>query len=171
MCVSRSSKPWWLWSRLPYWVWRHLQKIAQALPYDPSVPLDGFAKSGMLSTGTMYIQSKWDIEYIWKPMQCMGNQLNDKGWWHLWWRLAKMSYQIWNTLTKFRTQKFWITSKYDTSTSAVLSSSGARYSSAMDAKPWDASRAERYSTKPPPPPHRSSTAGYGPGPKKKILWK
>lgn len=98
MCVSRSSKPWWFWSRLPYWVWRHLQKIAQALPYDPFVPLGGFAKSGMLSTRTMYIQSKWDIEFIWKQMQYMGNKLNDKRWWHLWWRLAKMSYQIWFTL-------------------------------------------------------------------------
>lgn len=35
---------------------------------------------------------------------------------------------------------------------------------AMEAKPWEASRAARYSTSFPPPPHRSRIPGNGPGP-------
>ncbi len=100
-----------------------------------------------------------------KHIKCMGNKWNDRS-------VTVADHQdIMSELLHFRRLSKvlnYITSKYDTSTSDVLSSSGARYSSAMDAKPWDASKPERYSTKPPPPPHRSSTPGYGPGPKKHM---
>lgn len=54
--------------------------------------------------------------------------------------------------------------------SEVLFLSWERYSSAMETKPCDARRQERYSTSPPPPPHISNTPGKGPGPggKKRV---
>lgn len=139
---------------VPLYFWMILQDLVCFLQ-EQCICTHTNMKYGKRETGSFH----------WKHIKCMGNKWNDRS-------VTVADHQdIMSELLHFRRLSKvlnYITSKYDTSTSDVFSSSGARYSSAMDAKPWDASKPERYSTKPPPPPHRSSTPGYGPGPKKHM---